>query len=179
MHLLIVAAVDFELDVARRVWHGEDVAFLRGGVGASATRGTLDPLLASGSFDRVLDIGIAGGCGPLAPIGSVVHVTAERHLDGDGLLLRNPDPWSALSFLPSASGNTLQVLDERYRTVPADVETMEGAAFFESCLRYGVSFAEVRAVSNLVGETDHAKWDIPLALKNLQQALETLLNVLK
>lgn len=179
MHLLIVAAVDFELDVARRVWQGEDVTFLRGGVGAVETRRALDPLLDSGAFDRVLDIGIAGGSGPLAPIGSVVHVTAERHLDGEGILLRNPAPWPALSFLPSASGNTLQVLEERYRTVPADVETMEGAAFFETCLRHGVSFAEVRAVSNLVGEKDHGKWNIPLALKNLQQVLETLQNVLK
>ena len=179
MHILVIAAVDFELDVARRVWRGDNVTFLRGGVGADQTRQALEPLLAAGTFDRVLDIGIAGAYGPELPLGAVVHVTAERHADGDGVLLHNPAPWPELAFLPTATGNTLQVLEDRFRSLPADVESMEGAAFFEACLQSGTSFAEVRAVSNLVGEKDHAMWDIPLALKNLQQALETLKNVLK
>ena len=175
MRILVVAAVDFELEAARCLQGGLDVTFLRAGVGSGQTVRSLEPLLETGSFDRVLDIGIAGGYVEHLPLGSVVHVIEERHSDiAPDALLRNPEPWPELSFLPSAKGNTLQTLDDRYRAIPTDVETMEGAAFFEVCLRHGVSFAEIRAVSNVVGERDHARWDIPAALSGLESALKTL-----
>ena len=174
MRILVVAAVDFELETARCLRGGLDATFLCAGVGAGETDRSLERLLASGDFDRVLDIGIAGGYGQRLPLGSVVHVTEEQHGDAPGAPLRNPSPWPELSFLPSVRGNTLQTLDDRYRTVQADVETMEGAAFFEVCLRHGVSFAEIRAVSNVVGELDHARWNIPAALSGLESALKTL-----
>lgn len=174
MRILLIAAVDFELDAARRVWNADEADFLLGGVGADATCQALEPVLSAGRFDGVLDIGIAGSYTDRFPLGAVVHVTAERHGEGTGDFLRNPAPWPELAFLPSCSGHTLQTLDDRLRREGADVETMEGAAFFECCLRAGVSFAQVRAVSNAVGVRDHALWDIPLALRNLESALHTL-----
>ena len=48
---------------------------------------------------------------------------------------------------------------------------MEGAAFFEACLEAGIPFAEIRSVSNTVGEADRSRWDIPLALAKLHEAL--------
>ena len=47
-------------------------------------------------------------------------------------------------------------------------------AFFEACLAAGVPFAEIRAVSNAVGEEDRSRWNIPLALANLQSFLNSL-----
>jgi len=174
MHILVTAAVEFELEVARRVWEEDEAVFLLGGIGAGQTLKALAPLLSAGSYDRVLDIGIAGAYDPLLPLGTVVHVTSERHADGEGRLLSNPAPWPELAFLPAVAGQTLQELDDRFRTVRSGVETMEGAAFFEACLSAGIPFAELRAVSNTVGEQDHARWDIPGALMQLQSALETL-----
>ncbi|MBR1538541.1 MAG: hypothetical protein IJ636_03445 [Bacteroidales bacterium] len=174
MRILVIAAVDFELDAARKVWEGESVCFLRGGVGAEATRKVLEDALDSGGFDRVLDIGIAGSYRPDLLPGAVVHVTAERHADGAGEWLLNPSPWPELDFLPVAKGNTLQMLDDRFRVSPADIESMEGAAVFEVCLRRGIPFAEIRSISNAVGERDHANWDIPAALSALESALNTL-----
>lgn len=175
MRILLIAAVDFELEAARRVWSAGEAAFLLGGVGAGSTRTVLEAALAADRYDRVLDIGIAGTCAERQfPLGSVVHVTADRHGEGDGAFLCNPAPWPELEFLPSCRANTLQALDDRFRLPGADVESMEGAAFFEVCLRAGVSFAQIRAVSNVVGVRDHALWDIPLSLKNLESALQTL-----
>ena len=184
MKLLFLAAVDFELDAALRACArsdaGSDAVFVTGGVGAAAAREALERAFRSGiPFDRVVNVGVAGSGTPLLPVGAVAHVVSERHGDREGSLLRNPAPWPELGFLPQATGRTLQELDDRWRREPADIESMEGAAFFECCLRQGVPFAEIRAVSNQVGERDHARWDIPLALKNLQTALETFLNVLK
>ena len=174
MKILFVSAVDFELGPVRALPPGPDCVLLAAGVGAEATLRALDPLLASGRFDRVVDVGVAGSYSPQFPLGTVVQVVKERHADRSGIPLLNPAPWPELAFLPEASGNTLQELDDRWRAVPADVETMEGAAFFECCLRHGVPFAEIRAVSNFVGERDHSRWDIPLALRNLESALKTL-----
>jgi len=57
-----------------------------------------------------------------------------------------------------------------------EVESMEGAAFFYSCLTAGIPFHQVRSVSNYVKERDKSKWNVTLALKNLNM---TLMNFLK
>ena len=177
MRILFVAAVDFELDAARAAWAGCPADYLLGGWGAVATRQALEAALSGDvRYDLVVDVGIAGGRPGGPAVGDVVQVVAERCGDRPGPLLRQPAPCPALDFLPAATGNTIQQLDDRFRQVDYDVETMEGAAFFEVCLQQGVPFAEIRAVSNVVGETDHDRWNIPLALKNLQKALETFKN---
>lgn len=58
------------------------------------------------------------------------------------------------------------------------IESMEGAAFFYVCILESVPFAEIRSVSNEVGERDRTKWDIPLALSSLREAVKVLLEAL-
>ena len=60
----------------------------------------------------------------------------------------------------------------------ADLESMEGAAFFYSCLAAGVPFTEIRSVSNFVAERDKSHWNIPLAIQNLDKTLDHLLKEL-
>jgi futalosine hydrolase len=43
------------------------------------------------------------------------------------------------------------------------IESMEGAAAAQVCDRLGVPFAEVRGVSNLVGERDRSRWNLRAA----------------
>ena len=174
MKLLFVAAVDFELDVARALCTGADASFLCTGIGPEATRSALEPVLSGGGFDLAVDIGLAGSYGGRLPLGSVVQVVSERFGGQSDLLLRNPEPPAVFAALPQAAGNTVPALEACFRGVTADVETMEGAAFFEACLAAGIPFAEIRAVSNRVSETDHGRWDIPLALQNLKTALKSL-----
>jgi futalosine hydrolase len=57
----------------------------------------------------------------------------------------------------------------------ASVESMEGAAAAQVCLALGIPFAEVRGVSNIVGERDKKNWDIPKAVRLVNEVvLETL-----
>ncbi len=174
MRYLWLAAVDFELNVVRALRGGTDDVFLCGGVGPGATRRALAPVLADCGCDLAIDVGLAGSYGGGIPLGGVVQVVTECFGDRPGVPLVNPAPPALFSALPQAAGNTVPALEARWRCVPADVETMEGAAFFEACLAAAIPFAEIRAVSNVVGETDHARWDIPLALQNLQNCLSTL-----
>ena len=50
----------------------------------------------------------------------------------------------------------------------ADVETMEGAAFFYACLYHKMNCIQLRSISNYVEKRDKSKWNIQLALDNLQ-----------
>ena len=176
MKILFVAAVEFELAVARAVRPGPGSVFLCTGMGPEATRGALERIFADNRFDLAVDVGIAGSYDTgRFPVGSVVQVVAERFGGRSGLPLRNPSPPVSFAALPEASGNTVPALEACYRAVEADIETMEGAAFFEACLAADIPFAEIRAVSNAVGEEDRTRWNIPLALARLQTALKTLL----
>ena len=93
MKILFVAAVDFELAVARSVRPGSDDVFLCTGMGPAATREALAAALAAGHFDLAVDLGVAGSYDTARfPAGSVAQVVAEYFGDRPGPALRNPAP---------------------------------------------------------------------------------------
>ncbi len=53
----------------------------------------------------------------------------------------------------------------------ADLESMEGAAFFFGCFSSKVPCLQIRSVSNLVEVRDKSQWNLDLALKNLNRVL--------
>jgi futalosine hydrolase len=55
------------------------------------------------------------------------------------------------------------------------IESMEGAAAAQVADRLGLPFAEVRGVSNLVGERDKRSWDVPGAVEASCRAVRALL----
>ncbi|MDR2027241.1 MAG: futalosine hydrolase [Prevotellaceae bacterium] len=59
-----------------------------------------------------------------------------------------------------------------------DIETMEGAAFFYVCIKENVPFAEIRSISNIVEPRDKSKWNIPLAIKNLSDKINSFLEII-
>jgi len=57
------------------------------------------------------------------------------------------------------------------RIAAADIESMEGAAFFFACFSEKLPCLQIRSVSNLVEERDKSHWNLDLALKNLNKVL--------
>lgn len=53
----------------------------------------------------------------------------------------------------------------------AQIESMEGAAFFYACNQTGTSCLQIRAISNYVERRNKEKWNIGLAVKNLNDSL--------
>lgn len=76
---------------------------------------------------------------------------------------------SLSSDIVHGSLGSIQRISEKYKP---DVESMEGAAFFYSCLMAGVPFAEFRAVSNFVEPRDKSKWKLALAIENLHAFID-------
>ncbi|MFN8257861.1 MAG: futalosine hydrolase [Bacteroidales bacterium] len=70
---------------------------------------------------------------------------------------------------------TIKKLVEQFNP---DIETMEGAAFFYVCRMENVPFLQLRAISNFVESRNREKWNIPLALLNLQKEVKNILDEL-
>ena len=77
-----------------------------------------------------------------------------------------------------ASGS-LPVIERIRREWNPDIETMEGAWFAYTCAVNKVEYMSLRAVSNIVEPRDTKKWDIPLALVNLETAVAGILNIFR
>lgn len=80
--------------------------------------------------------------------------------------------------LPRADGITINTVtgSERSRQRILDkyapeVESMEGAAFHYACLLEKIPFFQLRSISNHVEVRDKSKWNIPLAIKTLNDTL--------
>ena len=93
---------------------------------------------------------------------------------------------SDFSFLKSVNGLTVNKVHGHERTIEkikekypeAVIETMEGAAVFYVCLKEGINFLEIRSVSNFVEPRNKENWDLPLAIRNLNEVLVTLVSSL-
>ena len=66
---------------------------------------------------------------------------------------------------------SLEAAERVQRRFDVAIESMEGAAAAQVCLALGVPFAEIRAVSNIVGERDRRSWDAPRAIRAVGEAL--------
>ena len=105
--------------------------------------------------------------------------------EGGWLINRKPPVSAVLRKLPAAKGVTVNLIythrdtiDTMKRVYQADLESMEGAAFFYACLAEGVPFIEIRSVSNYVAERDKSYWNIPLAIQKLDKTLDRLMKEL-
>ena len=56
----------------------------------------------------------------------------------------------------------------------ADVESLEGAALHYVGLSEDIPFLQIRSVSNVIGERDKTKWDLDIAITNLNKELEQI-----
>lgn len=148
-------------------------AVLQVGIGGAYLGSFLSVGLAMlADVDLELDLGIAGTEGwadfealrvPLLPArngGPVADRAVPTDARWTGLL-------AELSGLPRGRFATLDAVTadvERgaamQRRFDVSIESMEGAAAAAVAARLGVPLAELRAVSNLVGERDRALWDL-------------------
>ncbi|HXD77679.1 MAG TPA: hypothetical protein VN616_07710 [Puia sp.] len=101
---------------------------------------------------------------------------------------RLPNPWSKLIALTGLEPveaitiNEISTHPERIRWLqqnsPAVVESMEGAALHYVGRREAIPFIQLRSVSNAIGIRDKSKWNMPLAIGNLNDHLIRLLESL-
>lgn len=144
-------------------------------------------------FDYVINLGIAGSFNRNIKIGEVVNVKydllsemgaedGEQFIPYQNLNLGGTNQFEShgdVSFKPlqdiknvksltvnKIHGNTatINLVENLFQP---DIESMEGAAFFRSCEKLSGVSIQLRAISNYVEKRDKSKWNIPLAIENL------------
>lgn len=177
-----------------------EIDFLITGVGMVATAYHSGKTI-NDSYDAAFNLGICGSFNSNLEIGSVVNVYEDCFSelgaeDGDSFLsleelnLQGVDKFKnesgalniELEKLPKVNGITVNTAHGNEKSIEKIiskfhpiVESMEGAAFMFACENERIPYAQIRAVSNLVERRNKNNWNIPLAIKNLNDTfLKTL-----
>lgn len=205
MRILVVTATQPEAAPLQQLLIGQpvqhEVIFLVTGIGMTATAYAMTRQLLTLPIDFTLNIGLAGSFRKdLAP-GKAVWVVEDRFSDlgaEDGnVFLELSDlgfqdsvrvaPYALnerllpadLSPAIGATVNTVHGEEKSIRSFmersSADIETMEGAAFYYVGEREKVPSLQLRGISNYVEARNRAAWKIPEALAAVTQAAYTIL----
>jgi len=154
--------------------------------------GSFYPQLETGDVVRVVednfaDMGAQDDAGFYSMFQAGFWNKDERPFSNGRLIPQVDMRWTGgLESLAQVKGLTVQNVSgdpvhtrEKLERYGADVETMEGAAFFYVALMENKPAIQVRAISNMVGDRDAAGWDIPVATQNLADAVFRYLQSLK
>jgi|SRR2546428_3020448 len=197
MRLLVVTATKAEVQPFINSHPNADVLIT--GVGMIATTYQLTKHLAQKPYDLIINAGIAGTFDRSIELGEVVQVISEEipELGADdddrfvsltdlGFMDPNRFPFKngklindfKLENLKQLNGVTVNTVNGNETSIKKlverchpDVESMEGAAFFYVCLQEKIKFLQIRSISNYIEKRNRAKWNIPLAIKNLNEYL--------
>ncbi|MBC8173369.1 MAG: futalosine hydrolase [Chitinophagales bacterium] len=159
-------------------------------------------------YDMVMNCGICGAFDNTLKIGEPVHIISEEFgdfgADDDnqfrtafeiGLIEYNTAPFKNgklmnavfpdVEHIKAVKGLTVNTVHGNEKKIKrskmkfdADVESMEGAAFFFACLTESLPFLSIRAVSNYIEKRNKNNWNIPLAIENANTALISILDKL-
>jgi len=197
MRILIVAATLFEVESLKSKVESQainhelsTINFLINGAGMVATSFALGKQLATHQYDLAINLGIAGSFDRSIALGDVVEITedtlAELGAEDDEdfitidklgfgeSVFKSTYALPAHFNLKKASAITVNTVHGNEASiyklgsrVNAQIESMEGAAFFYACRQMGVPSLQIRAVSNYVEKRNRDAWQIGLAIKNL------------
>ncbi len=175
-------------------YKNHEIDFLITGVGMVSTAYCCGKVI-NDSYDAAFNLGICGSFNSNLEIGAVVNVYEDCFSelgaeDGNAFLsleelnlqgvTKVKNESGALSIelekLPKVNGITVNTshgdeksIEKVYQKFHPIVESMEGAAFMFACESERIPYAQVRAVSNFVEKRNKDKWNIPLAIKNLNE----------
>ncbi len=189
MKILLVSATDLEIEKERF----SDFEILITGIGMLNTSINLTQRLSSDKYDLLINIGVAGSFNSELNIGDVVEVVEDKiselgFEDGESFsefnefnlknVFKNKSKTDLLSVksitVNRVHGNQGSITEIINRLNP-DIENMEGAAFFQVCNTFNVPCIQIRAISNKVEQRNKDNWNLPLAIKNLNNTVQEII----
>ncbi|TXF90366.1 futalosine hydrolase [Neolewinella aurantiaca] len=99
----------------------------------------------------------------------------QEVLESPAGLASLPFPHVAAISVNRVNGSAKSIAMMKARFPEAQVESMEGAAFFYACLQNGIEPLQLRAVSNYVAPRDRDSWQMKEAILALNEQLQALL----
>lgn len=124
---------------------------------------------ADGSFTAAIDLGLIDANQPPFTHGK----------------LESPAVAGSPAFLRQVTGATVSRVHGYEPSIAAfrkrsdaQVESMEGACFAYACLLEQLPFLQIRSISNYVEARNREAWNIPMAIANLNEVLQSMVQVL-
>lgn len=162
-------------------WH----LVINAGVAGSLTTKYPPGSVAQVQSERFADLGVEEADGSFTSVHQLELIEPGQFPFDEAGRLINPKV-EGFDFLPKAAGisvnrvhgTTASITQLKARYPDAEVESMEGAAFFYACLMEKTSFLEIRAISNWVAPRDRAAWEMEKALDGLNNTLIELTQAL-
>jgi futalosine hydrolase len=178
-----VGMVNTALKLTKRMSQNPYDMVLNAGVAGSfiGDKSTKNPPILRGAVVEVVseqygDLGVEEADGRFTDMFELGLIKPDEAPYKKGKLL-NPKPLG-LSALPKVSGLTVQKVHGFEPNIEAiskkydcQVETMEGAAFFQTCMTEGVAFTQIRGISNFVESRNRENWKMQEAIQNLNEVL--------
>ncbi len=172
------------------------------GIGLLETSYQLAKELALRDYKFVLNLGVAGSYHNGFQIGDVLEVLSEEYGDMGaedrsgkflpveelGLQLpscfsegrittpkRFPNLKSAAAISINQVAGTAYTIRKRIQVFAPDIETMEGLAVFRVCRDFNIPVSQIRCISNRVEPRDRSNWNLELAIQNLNQVAQMVI----
>lgn len=171
--------------------------FLVSGIGMPMTAFRVTQQLMSQRYHLIVQIGLAGAYNRDLKMGNVLSVLTEIHgdigfeeVDGNVYALEELSPESdrvitnfhlndwfnfdlpkVISLSVDTTTGLLATVERRTWQYNADIESMEGFALHLVAESMKIPYLQIRAISNYVEQRNKEDWNIPLALKNLNEFL--------
>jgi len=153
------------------------------GVGVLSTAISLSRAFQKQSYECAVQIGIAGAYGSSKlMLGDIVEVKSDCLIE---FLPWEPNTFFATGTLPNETAKFVKGATvfscsktkemEFKRGEIAQVETMEGAAFFAVCKEYKVEAVQIRAISNYATKCEKNEWKTEEALCRLREFFSRVL----
>lgn len=172
----------------------KDLSVLITGVGMVNTAYQMGKCLQK-EYDYCINLGIAGAFNRNLQIGEVVNVIqdtiSEMGAEDGGAFIKYTDLNLGGTNIYSAKNTFNSALINQFTKVNSitvnkvhgeeagiqktkelfnpDIESMEGAAFLRACSQTSGICLQLRAISNYVERRNKSNWNIPLAIKNLNE----------
>jgi len=189
-------------------WQEKEVYLLCTGIGLVNTAIQLTRFFGQVNVDHAIQFGIGGSFSTGPALETVVEITRDCYgdlgaeapggfLDLEEMGFQNfqagelsyynqmDNPFAGATGLPTCSAISVNRVHGTSDTVAAaeqkwdaQVESMEGAAFFQVCLANGVPFTQLRGISNRVEERNKSSWKIKAAISEVQKATLDFLDAL-
>jgi futalosine hydrolase len=184
---------------SKDLYSHSNISILITGAGMVATAFAMGKHLAENKYDLAINLGICGSFDKNIALGDVLEITEDSLAelgaeDDEDFITIDKLGFGESSFratyqLPqkfnlkkvnAITVNTVHGNDASIKKLSsrmnAQLESMEGAAFFYACREAGIPSLQIRSVSNYVEKRNRDAWQIGLAIKNLNTFAGELVN---
>lgn len=165
------------------------------GVGIPATLFSMFTHNKIGSYDLIINCGIAGSFSDEFPVGSVLNVVSDRFGDigfnssegftnvfqtkfndrfnsvfNNGFIYNTSDYPAFFRDLQKIKSVTVNIPEVK-NYPESDIETMEGAAFMMVCKHFKKNFIQIRGISNIIRKTKREDWNFTEPINNYSKII--------